>query len=104
MCPNGRRTGEAMSPPPPDHAHLPMVANCRVVACPYFVVQGRRPTLDGFIDHIVHFAEVAGIDHVGLGLLDGIEFKQTAYALDRDSEKPRWPASSKGLLAPTHSH
>jgi membrane dipeptidase len=39
-----------------------------VVACPYFVVQGRRPTLDEFIDHIAHFAEVAGIDHVGLGL------------------------------------
>ena len=27
------------------------------------------------------------------GLLDGIEFKQTAYALDRDSRKADWLAS-----------
>jgi site-specific recombinase XerD len=27
------------------------------------------------------------------GLLDGIEFRQTAYALDRDSRKAAWPVS-----------
>ena len=31
------------------------------------------------------------------GLLDGIEFKQTAYALDRDSRKAAWLASLRGL-------
>lgn len=39
-----------------------------LVACPYFIVRGRRPTMGDFIDHISHFANVAGIDHVGLGL------------------------------------
>ena len=32
------------------------------------------------------------------GLLDGIEFKQTAYALDRQlQERPPWPVSFTGL-------
>jgi len=35
---------------------------------PYFIVRGRRPTLDDFVNAIEHFAEVAGIDHVGIGL------------------------------------
>jgi len=42
------------------------LVGCTLV--PYFVVRGRRPTLDDFVDHIAHFAEVAGIDHVGIGL------------------------------------
>jgi hypothetical protein len=33
------------------------------------------------------------------GLLDGIEFKQTAYALDRDSRKPPWPRFLKRASA-----
>lgn len=42
------------------------LVGCTLV--PYFIVRGRRPTLDDFIDHISHFADVAGIDHVGIGL------------------------------------
>jgi membrane dipeptidase len=39
-----------------------------VVGFPNFVAASQRPTLDQFIDHIAHIAEVAGIDHVGLGI------------------------------------
>ena len=39
-----------------------------VVGFPNFVAADRKPTLDQFIDHIAHIAEVAGIDHVGLGI------------------------------------
>lgn len=39
-----------------------------VVGFPAFVHDSARPTLDHFIDHIVHIAGLIGIDHVGLGL------------------------------------
>lgn len=39
-----------------------------VAAVPYFILREGRPTLDQFVDHLAHFADVAGIDHVGLGL------------------------------------
>lgn len=56
-----------------------------VVSVPYFVVRDRQPTLDDLIDHIAHFAEVAGIDHVGLGLdfwWGGQPFADDAQALE----------------------
>lgn len=39
-----------------------------VVGFPGFVHASERPTLDHFIDHIVHIADLVGIDHVGLGI------------------------------------
>lgn len=39
-----------------------------VVGFPNFVADSRQPSLDQFIDHIVHIAGVVGIDHVGLGI------------------------------------
>jgi membrane dipeptidase len=39
-----------------------------VVGYPNFVAPDARPTLDQFIDHIEHIAELVGIDHVGLGI------------------------------------
>lgn len=38
------------------------------VGFPAFVNDSERPTLDHFIDHIVHIADLVGIDHVGLGI------------------------------------
>jgi membrane dipeptidase len=37
-------------------------------AFPSFVSEGSRPTLDQLIDHAVHIADLAGAEHVGLGL------------------------------------
>lgn len=39
-----------------------------VVGFPNFVTDDPRPTLDHYIAHIEHIAEVVGIDHVGLGI------------------------------------
>ncbi|QNA86318.1 peptidase M19 [Sphingomonas sp. So64.6b] len=39
-----------------------------VVGFPAFVNDASRPTLDHFIDHIVHIAGLIGIDNVGLGI------------------------------------
>lgn len=39
-----------------------------VVGFPNFVTDNPRPTLDHFIAHIEHIAELVGIDHVGLGI------------------------------------
>ncbi|WNK00933.1 dipeptidase [Thalassospiraceae bacterium LMO-JJ14] len=39
-----------------------------IVGFPAFVSDSPRPTLDQFIAHIDHTAEVAGIDHVALGI------------------------------------
>ncbi len=35
---------------------------------PGFVADAERPTLDQFIDHMVHIGDLVGIDHVGLGI------------------------------------
>jgi len=41
--------------------------------CPYFV-DSKNPTMDKLLDHFVHAAEVAGVDHLGIGSdFDGIE-------------------------------
>lgn len=39
-----------------------------IVGFPAFVDDKPRPTLDRFIDHIAYVADLAGIDHVGLGI------------------------------------
>lgn len=39
-----------------------------VVGYPAFVSASTTPSLDQFIDHIVHYATTIGIDHVGLGI------------------------------------
>lgn len=39
-----------------------------VVGYPAFVSSSTNPSLDQFIDHIVHYATTIGIDHVGLGI------------------------------------
>jgi membrane dipeptidase len=39
-----------------------------VVGFPGFVADTTRPTLDQFIDHIDHYANLLGIDHVALGI------------------------------------
>lgn len=38
------------------------------VGFPAFVADSPRPSLDQFIDHIVYFGNLIGIDHVGLGI------------------------------------
>lgn len=38
------------------------------VGFPGFVGPETRPTLDRFIDHIAYLADLAGVDHVGLGI------------------------------------
>jgi len=55
-----------------------------LVACPYFIVRGRRPPMDDFIDQINHFADVAGIDQVGLGL--DYWWAVQPFASDADAE------------------
>lgn len=39
-----------------------------VVGFPGFISASTRPTLDQFIDHIAYWADLLGIDHVGLGI------------------------------------
>ncbi|MEW5921056.1 MAG: dipeptidase [Bacillota bacterium] len=55
--------------------------------CPSFIHR-ENPSLETLLDHFVHVAEVAGIDHLGLGSdFDGIE--QTVEGLDDVSCLPR---------------
>lgn len=39
-----------------------------VTLVPYLIKQGKPVTVDDFIDHIAHFADLVGVDHVGLGM------------------------------------
>lgn len=51
---------------------------------PYFIVRGRRPTLDDFVNHVEHFVNVAGIDHVGIGL--DYWWGQQPFSSDADAD------------------
>lgn len=56
----------------PDELIKALAPNGGVIcACPHSVMcdddQSKWPTVDRFIDHIVHMASVAGIDNVGIG-------------------------------------
>jgi membrane dipeptidase len=51
-----------------------------------------RATLDGFVDHVLHAVEVAGIDHVGLGS----DFtRQINAALGSDSDSVTLPLATQ---------
>jgi len=84
-------------------------------------VDADDPTLDRVVDHIEHIAEVAGIDHVGLGpdfLRDymdalypqydelrhfgGIDMKRTVPGLARERDLPNLTErlASKGWIEP----
>lgn len=59
-----------------------------LVACtlaPYFIALGRRPTVDDFIDHLAHFADLIGIDHVGVGL--DYYWGQQPFASDAEADQ-----------------
>lgn len=56
----------------PDHLIRALVPKGGVICvCPHSVMtdddQSKWPTVDRFIDHIVHIANIAGIDHIGIG-------------------------------------
>jgi membrane dipeptidase len=55
----------------PDHLYKAIAGTggvIGVVGFPNFVADSPRPTLDQFIDHIAHIANLVGVDHVGLGI------------------------------------
>ncbi len=60
----------------------------------YLAQNGRSATLDDILDHIDHAAEIAGIDHVGLGSdFDGVPFLPRGMA-----DATRLPHVTYGLL------
>lgn len=71
-----------------------------VVGYPAFVSDSARPTLDEFIDHIVHYANIIGIDHVGLGIdyfthQAGVEDESSARVwYDETIASGRWTPAS----------
>ncbi|MFN0000999.1 MAG: dipeptidase [Burkholderiaceae bacterium] len=73
----------------PDDLYRAIAASGGVIGVagfPNFVAASPRPTLDQFIDHIVHIADLVGIDHVGLGIdyylgQDPFSTEQAARAL-----------------------
>lgn len=60
------------------------------VGFPAFVGGGERPTLDNFIDHIAHIAQVAGIDHTALSI---DYYLGMAYANDEAGQHAYYQAS-----------
>ena len=59
-----------------------------IVGFPYFLSDNPRPTLDQFIDHIAYVADLAGIDHVGLG----IDYYNAMHPEMTEAEAKRWYA------------
>ena len=71
-----------------------------IVGYPAFVSDSSRPTLDEFIAHIDYVVNLAGIDHVGLGIdyyqgQAGVASSQTAEAMYRNLvDSGRWNPES----------
>lgn len=62
--------------------------------CPDFV-DAQNPTVDKLLDHFVHAAEVAGVDHLGIGAdFDGIE--QVIEGLEDVTGLPRLAGALEG--------
>ncbi|GGO99767.1 dipeptidase [Stakelama pacifica] len=55
-----------------------------VTLAPYFITVGRKPTIDDFVDHLAHFANLVGCDHVGIGL--DYYWGQQPFASDQEAD------------------
>jgi membrane dipeptidase len=69
-----------------------------IVGFPAFVSDAPRPTLDEFIDHIDYVANLAGIDHAGLGI--DYFTGQAGVADDAAAERIYRAAIEEGLWRP----
>ncbi|MBZ9993999.1 dipeptidase [Mesorhizobium sp. BH1-1-4] len=69
-----------------------------VVGFPAFVSADKRPTIDQFIDHIVHIADLVGVEHVTLGIdyYDG----QSPYATEADAQEMYESLVACGMWSP----
>lgn len=90
-----------------------------VTAVPYLIKSGAPVTMDDFIDHISHFCDLVGTDHVGLGMdyywgQQPFASDELAYAIWKSAvEKGVWDPSTypepphyypQGLETPAQIH
>lgn len=70
-----------------------------LVTFPAFVSKEKKPTLDAFIDHAAYYADLVGVDHVGLGMdyfpgqSDFVDDHEAKIRYDRAVAAGIWGAS-----------